>query len=123
GCALTFTVLNPVNQIADILAAATASPNPLLAGNNLTNIFSITNAGPNDAGLVWVTNVLSPNVALISADNSLHVSFSTNGNILVCNLGSLASGASAKFTVVVSAIGTGLLPHPASVTAARGEVD
>src|SRR5262249_35462929 len=36
GWALTFTILNPVNQIADLLAAASVSPNPVLAGNNLT---------------------------------------------------------------------------------------
>jgi uncharacterized repeat protein (TIGR01451 family) len=123
GWALTFTVLNPVNQIADLLAAASASPNPVLAGNNLTNIFSITNAGPNDASLVWVTNILSPNVALISADNSLHAPFTTNGNILLCNLGGLAAGASAKFTIVVSPTAAGLITNTASVTATSGEVD
>src|SRR5262249_8229698 len=102
GWALNFAILNPVNQIADLLPAAPASPNPVLAGNNLTNVFSITNTGPNDASFVWVTNTLSPNEVLISADNTLHAAFATNGNNLVCNLGGLAVGAWAKFTIVVS---------------------
>jgi len=123
GWALTFTVLNPVNQIADLLAAASASPNPVLAGNNLTNVFSITNAGPNDASLVWVTNILSPNVVLVSANNTLHAAFATNGNNLVCNLGGLAAGASAKFTIVVSPTAAGLITNTASVIATSGEVD
>jgi uncharacterized repeat protein (TIGR01451 family) len=123
GWSLTLTVLNPVNQIADLLAAASASPNPVFAGNNLTNIFSITNAGPNDASLVWVTNILSPNEVLISANNSLHAAFTTNGNILVCNIGGLAAGASANFTIVVSPTSAGLITNTASVTATSGEVD
>jgi uncharacterized repeat protein (TIGR01451 family) len=123
GWSLTFTILNPVNQIADLLAAASASPNPVLAGNNLTNVFSITNAGPNDASLVWVTNTLSPNEILVSADNTLHAAFTTNGNNLVCNLGGLAAGAWAKFTVVVSPTAAGLITNITSVTATSGEVD
>jgi uncharacterized repeat protein (TIGR01451 family) len=123
GWALTFTILNPVNQIADLLAAASVSPNPVLAGNNLTNIFSITNAGPNDASLVWVTNTLSPNEVLISADNSLHAAFTTNGNVLLCNVGGLAAGASVKFTIVVSPTSAGSITNIASVTATSGEVD
>ena len=123
GWALTFTILNPVNQIADLLVAASVSPNPVLAGNNLTNIFSITNAGPNDASLVWVTNTLSPNVVLVSADNTLHAGFTTNGNNLICNLGGLAAGASAKFTIIVSPTAGGLITNSASVTATSGEVD
>jgi uncharacterized repeat protein (TIGR01451 family) len=123
GWALTFTVLNPVNQIADLLAAATVSPNPVLAGNNFTNTFSITNAGPNDASLVWVTNILSANEVLISADNTLHAAFTTNGNILVCNVGGLAAGASVKFTIIVSPTSAGPITNTASVTATSGEVD
>lgn len=123
GWSLTLTILNPVNQIADLLVAASASPNPVLAGSNLTNTFSVTNAGPNDASFVWVTNVLSPNVALVSADNSLHAAFTTNGNTLVCNIGGLAAGASAKFTIVVSPTAAGLITNSASVIATSGEVD
>jgi len=123
GWSITFTVLNPVNQIADLLAAASVSPNPVFAGNNLTNTFSITNAGPNDASLVWVTNNLSLNEILISADNTLHAAFTTNGNNLVCNVGGLAVGASVKFTLVVSPTAAGLITNTASVTAASGEVD
>jgi uncharacterized repeat protein (TIGR01451 family) len=123
GWALTFTVLNPVNQIADLVAAASASPNPVLAGNNLTNVFSITNAGPNDASLVWVTNVLSPNEVLLSADNTLHAAFTTNGNVLLCNVGGLAAGASVKFTIVVSPTSAGPINNSVSVTATSGEVD
>ena len=123
GWALTFTVLNPVNQIADLVAGASASPNPVLAGNNLTNIFSITNAGPNDASFVWVTNTLSPNEVLVSADNSLHAAFTTNGNNLVCNIGGLAAGARATFTIVVSPTVAGQIANTVSVIATSGEVD
>jgi uncharacterized repeat protein (TIGR01451 family) len=123
GWALTFTVLNPVNQIADLVAAATASPNPVLAGNNLTNVFSITNAGPNDVSQVWVTNTLSPNVVLVSADNTLHAPFTTNGHILLCNIGGLEAGASAKFTIVVSPTASGTIANTAAVAATSGEVD
>jgi uncharacterized repeat protein (TIGR01451 family) len=123
GWALTFTVLNPVNQIADLVAVGSASPNSLFAGNNFTNTFSITNAGPNDASQVWVTNTLSANEILISADNTLHAAFTTNGNVLLCNVGGLAAGASVKFTMVVSPTSAGLITNIASVTATSGEVD
>jgi uncharacterized repeat protein (TIGR01451 family) len=123
GWSLSFTVLNPVNQIADLLAAASASPNPVLAGNNVTNVFSITNTGPNDASFVWVTNTLSPNEVLISADNTLHAAFTTNGNNLVCNIGGLAAGASARFTIIVSPTVPGQVTNGVSVIATSGEVD
>ena len=124
GWGLAITFITPVNQSADLSVTGVSSPNPCLAGANLTTTYTIANAGPNAAGVVVFTNALPPNVTLVSSSTSQGSLSVLNGNIVV-SLGSLAAGATATVTVVMtpnaSAVGT--LTSVASVAALSGETD
>ncbi|RYF55348.1 MAG: IPTL-CTERM sorting domain-containing protein, partial [Comamonadaceae bacterium] len=87
----------------------TAAPNPVVAGQNLTYIITVDNAGPNSATNVTVTDTLASLVntggfqSAVSSQGSCTPNSPTNGTSqnLSCNLGTLAMGASATVTVVV----------------------
>ena len=100
GWSIAFTTLTPVNQVADIGLIATASPASVLVGDNLTNTFTISNAGPNAAANITFTNVVPASATIVSATSSLG-SAAINGNTVTANLPSLNSGASASVTVIM----------------------
>lgn len=121
GWSLAFTTITPVNQIADLGLAASATPNPGLVGSGVTTVFTVTNAGPNTAAGVALTNVVPSGATLVSAIASKG-SVSTNGNTVIASLGSLNAGSSATVTVVVvPGVGsltnstTGVVISPATV--------
>jgi len=90
---------------ADLSITKGSSPNPVVAGNNLTYTISVANAGPSTATNVVVKDTLPGQVSVVSTTPSVG---SCTGGIpgnpaqpLTCTLGSLANGGSATITVVV----------------------
>lgn len=83
---------------ADLSANMTVSPNPVFLGQTATYTIAVTNGGPSSA-----TNVTA------------------NGTLPACSFGTLAGGASASCTVMVTASSVGTLTQTMSVTA--NEVD
>jgi uncharacterized repeat protein (TIGR01451 family) len=124
GWSLTLTLLTPVNQTADIAVIGTSLPSPVLAGSSLTNVFVITNYGPNAAASVAFTNPLPATVAFVSATSS-QGGIAQVGTNIIASLGSLSANSSATVTVVVvpSAAAAGLLTSTASAFATTGELD
>jgi uncharacterized repeat protein (TIGR01451 family) len=100
GWSLNFANLTPVNQVADMGLSVKASPEPVFASDNLTNIFTITNAGPSGATGVTFSNTLPAGLTLVSAVSS-QGNMITNGNLLIGNLASLAAHSSATVTIIV----------------------
>ena len=122
GWGLSFTTITPVNQLADLGLSITASPDPVLSGDNLTYTFVITNAGPNGATGVTFTNPIPAGATLLSAKTS-QGNLVTNGNQLIGNLASLNANASATITVVVApTIVSGYLTNSASVGAFETDI-
>ena len=110
-----------VLEANDIAIYAEATPNPVTAGSNLTFQLTVANAGPTAATGVIVTNLLPPAVNLVSAVAS-QGGLSTNAGQVVCNLGTLANGATATATIVVTPTLAGMvLTNVATVV--RNEVD
>lgn len=101
GWSLGLSMVTPVNQIADLRVAAAASPNPVLVGSPLTFTFTVTNAGPNTANGVIVSNLLPANVTIESATSDLGVCSISDG-LVVCGIPTLTSAAKATITVVVT---------------------
>lgn len=101
GWSLALTTISAVNQIADLGLTAVATPNPALAGTILTNVFTITNAGPNTATFVSFTNVLPAGVTLVSSSPSQGSVITTPTNV-IASLGTLNAGAIATVTEVVA---------------------
>lgn len=91
---------------ADLHLVKTAAPGPVVAGENLTYLLTVTNEGPSAAPNVVVKDVLPAEVSLVSAVPSQGACSGTTVpgdplQPLTCNIGALASAGSATVTVVV----------------------
>src|SRR5205814_1596692 len=64
GWSLSFTTITPVNQIAEISVSGVSTPASVLVGDTVTNTFTISNLGPANVSVLWVTNTLAANVTL-----------------------------------------------------------
>ena len=102
---------------ADLTLALADSPDPIMAGSNLTYSLAVSNAGPATAEGVVLTNGWPAGATLVSADAS-RGSWVTNGETVVADLGSLAVGESATLTVVVQPLSAGVATNVAEVAAA-----
>lgn len=121
GWSVSFTTITPVNQVADLAAAITASTSQVLLGGLVTNVWTITDNGPNAVTNVYVTNILSSGLAL--ATNLLPSGTATiqSGATSIFNLGTLAYGASVTVTNVVVAGASGQQTN--SIIAASSVLD
>ena len=89
-----------INPIADLSITKSDSPDPVVAGSNLTYTLAVTNNGPSDATGVTVTDTLPAGVTFdpaISSPGCIEAA-----GIVTCNLGDLANGASATVTINVT---------------------
>jgi uncharacterized repeat protein (TIGR01451 family) len=120
GWSLQIYTVIAVNALADLGLTAAATPNPVLVGSPLTFTYTLTNAGPDAANGVMLTNLQPANVALVSATSDLGVC-TTNGNLVTCIIPTLAAASRATVTVVVKPLAPGTIAASASVTSA--EVD
>ncbi|MCA1634493.1 MAG: DUF11 domain-containing protein, partial [Acidobacteria bacterium] len=101
----------------DLSITKTDSPDPVVAGNNLTYAITATNNGPDAATGVAVTDALPAGVTFVSATPSQGACSGTS--TVNCALGSLANGASATVSIVVTASTAGTLTNTATVTGIR----
>jgi uncharacterized repeat protein (TIGR01451 family) len=124
GWALNLTMLSPVNKIADVGITAVSQPNPSVAGFYLTNLFTITNSGPDVATFVAFTNLLPAGVEFVSVTASQGSAMVTDG-MVVANLGSLNTGTVASVAVVLipEASAAGVLTSAATVTATETDLN
>jgi uncharacterized repeat protein (TIGR01451 family) len=97
---------------ADLSIAITGAPDVTPTGSQITYTLTATNNGPNPATGVTVTDTLPAGVTLVSATGGC----TPSGGTVVCDLGGLASGASASrdIFVLVNAA-SGVLNNTASV--------
>ncbi len=114
GASAPFSV-SPLN---DLVVSVTDAPDPVLLGSNLTYVVTVTNIGPTTATAVTITNTLPPTVTLVSVATT-QGSCTTNGNVIRCALGSVATGATVTIVVVPPA--PGLITNRVAI--GRGESD
>ena len=88
GWSLAFTTITPVNQVADLAATIAALTNQVILGNNITNIWTVTNNGP-DAADVFVTNILPAGLAFFTNTLPPGADQHPERPDHICNLGSL----------------------------------
>src|SRR6266853_402746 len=74
-------------QSADLGIAVTDSPDPAIAGNNLTYTITVTNNGPGGATEVSVTDALPSGVSFVSVTPSQGTCSGTS--TVICNLGTI----------------------------------
>ena len=102
-----------INPATDLAISKSASPDPVLVGSNLTYTIVVTNLGPFMATSVTLTDALPSSLTFVSASSGC----SPVGNVVVCDLGSLASGASTTVTVIATAPAAAIITNTASVSA------
>jgi uncharacterized repeat protein (TIGR01451 family) len=98
---------------ADLSLTTTVAPIPATVGKELVYQHVATNRGPNDSNATSLSDTLPAEVAFVSA-------VSTQGSCsgvttVVCDLGTLAAGASATVSIVVEPIEAGTLTNKATV--------
>ena len=102
------TVTNaPVAPQADLKLTANAAPEPVIVGSNLVYSISITNLGPNTATGVTVSNRIPAGVSFVSATGGA----TPSSGVLLVNLGSLASNATASAQIIVQPSSAGKLTN------------
>lgn len=121
GLCDTATVTVQVDLMADLSITKTDSPDPVLAGNQVTYTVVVTNAGPSDGETVTVSDSLPEGFTAST------VSSSQGGCVsLPCDLGTLVGGSSATVTIVAdvaSSTPAGTYVDTASVTTTTDDPD
>jgi uncharacterized repeat protein (TIGR01451 family) len=106
---------------ADVALKISAAPHPATIGRRLTYTLTVTNRGPAAAAAVIARDPLPPGLTLVSASASQ--GSCTAKRPVRCELGSLASGASATVTLVTRPKTAGRISNTASVSAATPDPD
>lgn len=100
-------VTGPTN----LIITKTDSPDPVIAGSNLTYTITVQNAGTGDATAVTVTDNLPSGVDLVSDAGCTHA-----GSTVTCSLGQVNAGTSQQVTIIVKPKKEGQIVNTASVT-------
>lgn len=116
------TVTTDATGSADLSITKTDSPDPVLAGNELTYTIKVTNSGPSTADNVTVTDPLPSGTTFVSGvdGNGVTVCTLLQPGTVVCDLGTMDPGSSRTIflTVLVapSVPAGAVLTNTASVT-------
>src|SRR5262249_864714 len=106
-----FSMTQTLAGAADLSVTMFANPSPVLSGSNLTHSITVSNAGPNAAQNVTLTDTVPAGTTFQSVTPAACSTPPLHGaGTITCGLGQVASGAKATFVVVVK------------VTAASGSV-
>ena len=101
------TVTTDVATQADVSVTKTAAAGPVVAGDTITYTITVANAGPSDAQTVALTDLVPANTTFVSDAQTSGPAFTLTSpavggtGTITGTIATLASGASASFTVVV----------------------
>lgn len=105
-------------DLADLGVTKTDSPDPVMVGSNVTYTIQVTNAGPQGATSVTLTDRLPQHVDVVSATASVGGCASKGGKV-TCELGNLAADATkanpVTVTIVARATKAGTITNSVSV--------
>ena len=110
------TVIHRIKPDIDLSLGLTATPNPVLLGNNLSYALSVTNRGPNPATRTRLENRLPEGVHLVSAEASQGSLTNIEGTVTV-DFGELATGATVTLAIVATPTVDGQITNSATVVA------
>jgi uncharacterized repeat protein (TIGR01451 family) len=110
---------NDVAASANLTIVKSIGAGPTMQGGTVTFTLTVTNAGPDAAPGVVVSDTLPAQLTLISATPSAG---SCSGNpAIVCNVGTINNGGSATVTILATMTGTGSTTNIATVSS--GAID
>ncbi len=110
-----------VTRFATLAIAASASPDPVGLGSQLTYTLVIVNKGRTAANNVVVTDVLPDAVRLLFVQPVLPTATCTGATTISCALGTLEPGASTSITIVAATNLAGAITNTASVASTETE--
>jgi uncharacterized repeat protein (TIGR01451 family) len=102
------TETTSVQTSADVSVTKTDSPDPVTAGENLSYVITVSNAGPSDAQNVALSDVVPANTTFVSMSQTSGPAFTISTppaggtGTVTANIDTLAAGATATFTLVVN---------------------
>jgi uncharacterized repeat protein (TIGR01451 family)/uncharacterized repeat protein (TIGR02543 family) len=111
-----------VRSPADLGVSIADSPDPVATGNNLTYTLTATNAGPGSAPAVVLDDALHRRVTFVSATPSQGTCTPDTGSVS-CDLGTIANGASATVTIVVTKSVAGVISNTATISGNVGDAN
>ena len=114
--------LNTVTPAFDLGVTAGSSPEPVAVGSPLTYTMVVTNAGPDSAPGVVVTNPIPAGSVFGSATASQGTFTNDGAGRILYSVGTLTNGGSATLTMVVTPGVQGLLTNTVSVAGTGGEI-
>jgi uncharacterized repeat protein (TIGR01451 family) len=106
---------NVVPLEADLAVSATVQPGQVVIGGNVTYLVTLINNGPNTANGITLSDSLPSGATLDSVVSSTGTTSNSSGHVAL-TLASLANGASATLTIVVTPTAVGTFTDSASVT-------
>ena len=112
------TANTTVAPVADLRLAKTADRSALLRDDQVTYTLTVVNDGPSDAPNVSVTDTLPAGAQFVSASAGC-----TGTSTVLCDLGTIADGASSSVTITVTAIAEGDLLNTATVASGITDPD
>jgi uncharacterized repeat protein (TIGR01451 family) len=95
-------------QSADLSVTKADSPDPVIAGSNLTFAITLTNSGPSDAVVVALSDLIPANATFVSFAQASGPAFTLTSppvggtGVVEASAAGLASGATATFQLVVN---------------------
>ena len=102
--AFALCFVGPTPPTADIAVTTdSGTPNPVVAGANVTYALNVTNNGPSDSTGLSVSDYLPAGTTFVSATSGC----TNSSNIVTCPIGALASGSSVPLSVTVQAPNAG----------------
>jgi uncharacterized repeat protein (TIGR01451 family) len=113
----SFSLATNILPAADLKVDLIATPEPVLAGQNLTYTATVTNIGPSPATNVMLTAPIPTDATFVSATGT----YTLAAGVLTFQLGGIASGSSGQVTYTVTPAGSELLS--ATATASATEID
>ncbi|MFC1944923.1 PQQ-binding-like beta-propeller repeat protein [Chloroflexota bacterium] len=119
---LSLWVILIKEPLADLSVIIGDSPDPVIAGNDLTYTVEVTNSGPDATTGVVVTDTLPAGVTFVSATPT-QGSCSTSDGTVTCTMGNLGSGTSATVTIIVTPTTARTLKNAVSVTSNESDPD
>jgi uncharacterized repeat protein (TIGR01451 family) len=120
----TASATTAVNPVADLSIAKSDAPDPVVSGTPLTYTLDVTNAGPNTAAGVTVTDTLPGGVTFGSVSAPGWDACGESGGVVTCSLASLAVGAAPPIAIAVTAPGAGgIIVNTAEVASGVADLD
>jgi uncharacterized repeat protein (TIGR01451 family) len=111
---ITLTLVCQPPPFADLSVTKTDSPDPAHVGQKLTYTVVVTNSGPALATAVTLTDTLPKTTGFGTVSTTQGTCTRTKTGV-TCNLGDLASGATATVTIVVKPTQKGLITNTVTV--------